>query len=47
MKRADGTKAKKTNNQASFGCSILKANMEPEVEAAIKLAHDLDETGKP
>ena len=27
------TKAKKTNNQASFGGSILKANM--EVEAAI------------
>ncbi len=36
-------KAKKTNNQASFGGSILKANM--EVEAAIELAHDLDETG--
>ena len=34
-----------TNNQASFGCSILKANM--EVEAAIQLAHDLDETGMP
>ena len=33
----------KTNNQASFGGSILKANM--EVEAAIELAHDLDETG--
>ena len=41
------TKAKKTNNQASFGSSIrvLKANM--EVEAAIQLAHDLDETGMP
>ena len=39
------TKAKKTNNQASFGGSILKANM--EVEAAIQLAHDLDETGMP
>ena len=39
------TKANKTNNQASFGCSILKANM--EVEAAIELAHDLDETGMP
>ncbi len=36
-------KAKKTNNQASFGGSILKANM--EVEAAIELAHDLDATG--
>ncbi len=40
-------KAKKTNNQASFGGSILKANM--EVEAVIQLAHshDLDETGMP
>ncbi len=38
-------KAKKTNNQASFGGSILKANM--EVEAAIELAHDLDEKGMP
>ena len=38
-------KAKKTNNQASFGGSILKANM--EVEAAIQLAHNLDETGMP
>jgi hypothetical protein len=31
----------KTKNQASFGGSILKANMEMEVE----LAHDLDATG--
>jgi hypothetical protein len=31
------------NNQASFGGSILKANM--EMEAAIELAHDLDATG--
>ncbi len=47
MKTAVKTKAKKTNNQASFGGSILKANM--EVEAAIDLAHDsdLDETGMP
>ncbi len=45
MKSAVKTKAKKTNNQASFGGSILKANM--EVEAAIQLAHDLDETGMP
>ncbi len=37
------TKAKKNNNQASFGGSILKNNM--EVEAAIELAHDLDATG--
>ncbi len=28
-----------------FGGSILKANM--EVEAAIELAHDLEETGMP
>ena len=47
MKTAVKTKAKKTNNQASFGGSIIKANM--EVEAAIQLAHrdDLDETGMP
>ena len=32
----------------SFGGSrILKANMEVTVEAAIQLAHDLDETGMP
>ena len=44
MKTAFKTKAKKTNNQASFGRSmILKANM--EVEAAVELAHDLDQTG--
>jgi hypothetical protein len=36
MKTAVKTKAKKTNNQASFGGSILKANM--DVEAAIELA---------
>ncbi len=41
--REDGRQdqgGKKTNNQASFGGSILKANM--EVEAAIELAHDSD-----
>ena len=43
MKTAVKTKAKKTNNRASFGGSILKANM--EVEAAVELAHDLDATG--
>jgi hypothetical protein len=37
------TKAKKSNNQASFGGSILKANI--EMEAAVELAHDLDATG--
>ncbi len=47
MKTAVKTKAKKTNNQASFGGSILKANRDMEVEAAIQLAHDLDETGMP
>ncbi len=41
MKTAVKTKATKTNNQASFGGSILK------VEAAIQLAHDLDETSMP
>jgi hypothetical protein len=41
MKTAVKTKAKKT----SFGGSILKANI--LVEAAIELAHDLDETGMP
>ncbi len=45
MKTAVKTKAKKTNNQALFGGSILKANM--EVEAVIELVHDLDETGMP
>ncbi len=32
---------------SSFGGSILKADMEVTVEAAIQLAHDLDETGMP
>ncbi len=36
-------KAKKTNNQASFGGSLLKNNM--EVEAAMEMQRDLDETG--
>ena len=43
MKTAIKTQARKTNNQASFGGSILKANM--EVEAAVELAHDLDANG--
>jgi hypothetical protein len=43
MKTAVKTKAKMTNNQALFGGSIIKANM--ELEAAIQLAQDLDETG--
>ena len=42
-KSAVKTKARKTNNQASFGGSFLQNNM--EVEAAIKMALHLDETG--
>ncbi len=42
MKTAVKTKARKTNNQASLGCSILKANMEVE---AVELENDLDLTG--
>ncbi len=37
------TKARKTNNHASFGGSLLQNNM--EVKAAIELARHLDETG--
>ena len=43
MKSAVKTPARKTNNQASFGGSILKNNM--EVEAAMELQRHLDETG--
>ena len=43
MKSAVKTKAKKTNNQASFGGSLLKNNM--EVEAAMEMQRHLDETG--
>ena len=44
MKSAVKTQARKTNNQASFGGSILKNNM--EVEAAMELQRrHLDETG--
>jgi hypothetical protein len=38
------------NNQASYGgrsIRVLKANKEVDSEAAIELAHDLDETGMP
>ncbi len=42
MKSAVKTKAKKTNNQASFGGSLLKNNM--EVEAAMEMQRHLDET---
>ncbi len=44
MKSAVKTKAKKTNNQASFGGSLLKNNMEVEAAMEIQLRH-LDETG--
>ena len=43
MKSAVKTPARKTNNQASFGGSLLKNNM--EVEAAMELQRHLDETG--
>ena len=42
-KSAVKTKARKTNNQASFGGSLLQNNL--EVEAAIEMARHLDETG--
>jgi hypothetical protein len=45
MKSAVKTKARKTNNQASFGKSLLKNNM--EVEAAMELSRHLDQTGLP
>jgi hypothetical protein len=43
MKTAVKTPARKTNNQASFGGSLLKNNM--EVEAAMEMQRHLDETG--
>jgi hypothetical protein len=43
MKTAVKVPSKKTNNQASFGGSILKNNM--EVEAAMELQRHLDESG--
>ncbi len=43
MKTAVNIPSKKTNNQASFGGSLLKNNM--EVEAAMELQRHLDETG--
>ena len=45
MKSAVKTKARKTNNQASFRQSLLKNNM--KVEAAMELPRHLDETGSP
>ena len=45
MKTAVKTPAQKTNNQASFGGSLLKNNMEVDlVEAAMELQRHLDET---
>jgi hypothetical protein len=43
MKSAVKTKTKMTNNQASFGGSLLKNNM--EVEAAMEIQRHLDESG--
>ena len=37
------SESRKTNNQASFGGSLLKNNM--EVEAAMEMQRHLDETG--
>ena len=45
MKSAVKTKAHKTNNQASFGQSLIKNNV--EVEAAMELSRHVDETGSP
>ena len=45
MKSAVKTKEHKTNNQALFGQSLLKNNM--EVEATMELSRHLDETGSP
>jgi hypothetical protein len=43
METAVKTPSRKTNNQASFGGSLLKNNM--EVEAAMELLRHLDEAG--
>ena len=43
MKTAVKTPSRKTNNQASFGGSLLKNNM--EVEVAMEMQRHLDETG--
>ena len=47
MKTAVKTPARKTNNQASFGGSLLKNNREVDSEAAMELQRHLrlDETG--
>ncbi len=45
MKSAVKTKTKKTNNQASFGGSLLKNDMDSDVEAAMEMQRHLDETG--
>ena len=44
MKTAVKTPSRKTNNQASFGGSLLKNNMEVEA-AAMEMQRHLDETG--
>ena len=43
VKTKPEAKTRKTNNQASFGSSLLKNNM--EVEAAMEMQRHLDETG--
>ena len=45
MKSAVKIPSRKTNNQASFGGSLLKNNMEVDSEAAMELQRHLDETG--
>jgi hypothetical protein len=45
MKTAVKTPSRKTNNQASFCGSLLKNNLNMEVEAAMELQWHLDETG--
>jgi hypothetical protein len=43
MKKSVKTPARKTNNQASFGGSLLRNNM--DVEAAMEMKLHLNETG--
>ncbi len=45
MKTAVKTPSRKTNNQASFGGSLLKNNMEVEAAIMMELQRHLDETG--
>jgi hypothetical protein len=45
MKTAVDTPSRKTNNQASFGGSLLKNNMEVEAAMEMQWHPSLDETG--